>query len=424
MGESLAPSVDQILPDEKDKVVIRNGGEHIPRAGRGLGNFLGNSVDRLGLEDKARVAGTSESAGLGRNLVVATAPSASPKSSDRADASSGTLPEPGRTTAQRPNSLGTGTGFALYTPPAPPPTTTPLRRPASAYISSGISCMVPANSAAAALLRTGTLPRRPTSLYSDKPPKQLVPNVSAAPPIFQRGSSVPSTPRQPEPPAVAPRKSTPGANSHTWASSQQPTGRPTGFPGASIGPGNFHTWNSAAVAGNKPRRPHSIVGPSASLAPASPSDSGYRSLPSSASDYQVTSNLAAQQTEVSSKFQRRLSLPSAQAQLRPKPSPTFHGLPFRPFTCGVSPSGTPIFLGCTHLHPSPGGTNKPRVITPTTSQAIQQLLLHSRNGFRSPDDKIALFFEILDSQERFAKVIFFFFAFPKLPLFFQKYLLR
>lgn len=387
MGESLAPSVNQILPDEKDKVVIRNGGEHIPRASQEITNFIRNSVNRLSLNDKPR--GITKSSSVNQNLATG-APV--PKSSSHADGLS-VIAEPERATAaQRPNTLGTGSGFTLYTPPAPPPTTTPLRRPVSAYLSSGISCMVPAGSTSATLLRTGTLPRRPTSLYSDKPPKQLVPNVQTI-----RGSSVPSTPNQP----VAPQQRKLGSN--TWTASQQQSRRPTSFSGASNGPGNFHTWNSV---GNNPRRPHSIVGPLTSLAPSSPSDSGYRSLPSSASDYQVTSSSQiAQKTDSSTNAQRRLSLPSAQAQLRPKPSPTFHGLPFRPFTCGVSPSGTPIFLGCTHLHPSPG-TNKPRVITPTTRQAIQQFLLHPRNGFRSPDDKIALFFEILDSQERFAKVIF------------------
>lgn len=167
----------------------------------------------------------------------------------------------------------------------------------------------------------GSLPRRPTSLY-DSPP--------AGPP----------------PPRRAP-------------------------------PFSAQTWNPA-------RRPHSIAGPS-TLVPASPSDSGYRSLTSSVSDHHLVQSR------------------SALAQLRPRPSPTFHGLPFRPFTCGLSPSGAPIFLGCTHLHPAPGV--KPRTITPTTSNAIRQLLLHPRNGFRSADDKVALFFEILDSQDRFAKVI-------------------
>lgn len=167
----------------------------------------------------------------------------------------------------------------------------------------------------------GSLPRRPTSLYD-------APNIGAA------------VPRRP-PPLTA------------------------------------QTWNPA-------RRPHSIAGPSA-LVPASPSDSGYRSLTSSVSDHQL------------------MDTRSALAQLRPRPSPTFHGLPFRPFTCGLSPSGAPIFLGCTHLHPAP--SSKPRTITPTTSNAIRQLLMQPRNGFRTADEKISLFFDILDSQDRFAKVI-------------------
>lgn len=399
MGESLAPSVKQIPPDAKDKVVIRNGGEHIPRANHELGNFLRNSINRLNINEKSRVVGIPKSSSAVENLGNASVS----KSSSLTDTLSITVPEPDEMPIpqpKRPNTLATGAGFALYTPPAPPPTTTPLRRPFSAYLSSGISCMVPANSTSANLLRSGTLPRRPTSLYAEKLPKQLVPNASSTQSPY-RGSSVPSTP-QPQPPQrklgpVAP------AGAQTWAASQQPTRRPASFGGPIIAPGSSHTWNSTN-ANNGSRRPHSMGGPLTSLAPSSPSDSGYRSLPSSASDYQVTSHQATQKTDPPSSAHRRLSLPSAQAQLRPKPSPTFHGLPFRPFTCGVSPNGAPIFLGCTHLHPSPG-TNKPRVITPTTSQAIQQLLLHPRNGFCSPDDKIDLFFEILDSQERFAKVI-------------------
>lgn len=237
--------------DRLDRVV-RNGGENIPRA-----NF--------------------------------------PKSSSLSNALSVAISEPNEMPPLRPNTLGPAAAFSPYTPPAPPPTTTPLRRPASAYL----SCMVPA--------------RRPTSLYD-------------------------SAPRRPPPLTT-------------------------------------QTWNPA-------RRPHSIAGPS--QVPASPSDSGYRSLTSSISDHQLGDTR------------------SALAQLRPRPSPTFHGLPFRPFTCGLSPSGAPIFLGCTHLHPAPG--SKPRTITPTTSNAIRQLLLQPRNGFRTADEKISLFFEILDSQDRFAKV--------------------
>jgi len=209
----------------------------------------------------------------------------------------------------RPISLASATAFTPYTPPNPPPNSTPLRRPASAYL----SCMVPAGS-------RGSLPRRPTSLYESGVHGCVIPR---GPPPF-----------------------------------------------------SVNTWNSV-------RRPHGLVN-SASLVPASPSDSGYRSLTSSVSDHQLSDPR------------------SALAQLRPRPSPSFHGLPSRPFNCGISPSGTPLFLGCTHIHGSFGG--KPRTITPTTSNAIRQMLLQPRNGFHTADEKISLFFEILDSQHRFAQV--------------------
>ncbi|KAL0275465.1 UNVERIFIED_CONTAM: hypothetical protein PYX00_003302 [Menopon gallinae] len=321
MGESIA-STGRIAADEK---VVRNGGERIPRAAEDVGNLLG----RLSL-------------GNGK-------PETAPKSSSLTNALSISVPEPESVPfpPKRPTSLSGG--FGPYTPPAPPPaTTTPMRRPVSAYASSGISCMVPASAS------SSTLPRRPTTLYAEK--------TAAAAAAETNPFRARLTPQR----KIA---------YQTWSSSSQPQRRAAA---------NSSTWSS--------RRPYSVAG-----APVSPSDSGYRSLPSSASDYQVS-----QQTDPAPSARRRLSLPSAQAQLRPKPSPTFHGLPFRPFTCGVSPSGSPIFLGCTHLHPSPG-SNKPRAVTPTASQAIHQFVMHPRNGYRSPDDKIALFYEILDSQERFAK---------------------
>lgn len=189
-------------------------------------------------------------------------------------------------------------------------------------------------------------------------------------------------------------------------------------------PGNCNTWTPGS---SLRQRPHSIASTpqGAPLPPASPSDSGYRSLPSASSDYQLLKSPSQtlqhnqqQSQQQSQSAVRRLSLPSAQTLLRtngPRPSPTFHGQPFRPFTCGVSPNGNPIFLGCTHLHGSNStgnvvGSGKPStpITSPanalSTSQAIQQLLAQPRNGFKIVDDKVSLFIEILDTQERFAKV--------------------
>ncbi|KOC66953.1 Dystrophin, isoform D [Habropoda laboriosa] len=118
-------------------------------------------------------------------------------------------------------------------------------------------------------------------------------------------------------------------------------------------PGNSNTWTPGAALRS---RPHSIATTpqTAPMPPASPSDSGYRSLPSAASDYQILKS---------------------------------------PSSGGTGSSGTRSSTPAT----SPA--------TPlTTSQAIQQLLAQPRNGFKIVDDKVSLFIEILDTQERFAKV--------------------
>lgn len=147
------------------------------------------------------------------------------------------------------------------------------------------------------------------------------------------------------------------------------------------------------------RRPHSVAYTAPSSCSAlSPSDSGYRSLPSSASDYQLLKSpvTSAQLVMTNSLPNRRMSLPaSTQNHLRvatPRPSPTFHGQPFRPVSCG----GSPFFVGCTHPF-----YNNP---SKTAAQALQILLQQPRNGFVMSDDRLALLFEILDTQEKFAKV--------------------
>ncbi|XP_054271023.1 dystrophin isoform X2 [Macrosteles quadrilineatus] len=134
--------------------------------------------------------------------------------------------------------------------------------------------------------------------------------------------------------------------------------------------------------------PTSHTVPVTTSAALSPSDSGYRSLPSSSSDYQLyknapTSAPPAHSTSSLPLPNRRLSLPtSSQNHIRastPRPSPTFHGQPFRP----TSLNGYPA-------------TNAAR-------QALQILFNQNRNGFVLGDDKVALLFDILDTQERFAK---------------------
>lgn len=355
MGEALAPTTNHIPSEEKDKVVLRNG------VGRRNKEFR-NSFKKLEItkrlkEPKVQVNNVN---GGGDD--------------DEDDDDGGFR----SAAAKRPNSMCVGVA-ALNSS-----TNTTPRRSASCYISSGISCMTPTSTSSQNVIRNGTLPRRPTSLYSNSTQK-IVPNFS-----------FPSTPIAPKQTCLS-TKPIQSSGYQTWNHNQNSMRRPASFCGS---PGNSYTWTSNVKNGS--RRPLS-VGPAVLN---TPSDAGYRSLPSSVSDYLLSSSQSSKpsKTEYLSSLQhRRLSLPSAQAQLRTKASPTLHGLSFRPFTCGLSPNGTPIFLGCTHLHSSPS-PSKPRAMTPTTSQAIQQLLLHSRNGFRSPDDKMALFFEILDSQERFAKV--------------------
>lgn len=292
------------------------------------------------------------------------------------------------------------------------------------------------------------VPRRPHSIASTPvtpSPGMLAPAPTPTP---TSASSVPSSARATAEPIQwgssgmvlhqpIPRR----AYASTLPHPQPPTPTSQG-PALSIltNPGNSNTWTPGAGLRS---RPHSIATTpqTAPMPPASPSDSGYRSLPSAASDYQILkspSRSQAQQAQHHHQQQqhhhqqghqqlhnqqnhsatRRLSLPSAQSLLRasaPRPSPTFHGLPFRPFNCGVSPNGNPIFLGCTHLHNSSStgtGSTGTRSSTPatspatplTTSQAIQQLLAQPRNGFKIVDDKVSLFIEILDTQERFAKV--------------------
>ncbi|KAG9438031.1 Dystrophin, isoform D [Apis mellifera carnica] len=292
------------------------------------------------------------------------------------------------------------------------------------------------------------VPRRPHSIAST--PVTPSPGMPAPAPTATptSASSVPSSARATAEPIQwgssgmvlhqpIPRR----AYASTLPHPQPPTPTSQG-PALSIltNPGNSNTWTPGAGLRS---RPHSIATTpqAAPMPPASPSDSGYRSLPSAASDYQILkspSRSQAQQPQHHHQQQqqhhhhhqqlhnqqnhsatRRLSLPSAQSLLRasaPRPSPTFHGLPFRPFNCGVSPNGNPIFLGCTHLHNSSStgttGSSGTRSSTPatspatplTTSQAIQQLLAQPRNGFKIVDDKVSLFIEILDTQERFAKI--------------------
>lgn len=145
----------------------------------------------------------------------------------------------------------------------------------------------------------------------------------------------------------------------------------------------------------------------------SPSDSGYRSLPSSTSDYQIIKSPAAppivaksnSNTTSVTNSPRRKSLPASVQSTPLQPTPTtprvtVNSLPPRPASCH---SG--LFLGCTHpLRPGTPG-HPPATISNATAAALQQLLLQTpKNGFKSIDEKVNLFLDILDSQERFEQV--------------------
>lgn len=274
------------------------------------------------------------------------------------------------------------------------------RRPHSIVTSSAITPPAPP----ATITKTGNspqqqVPRRPLIPNSTSVP--ILPSATSSPTAKLGGPVHQPGPRRPQSVVVTPCSSTTLLHDTTATSSSIPV----------ITAGSSHTWSSSSA---QQRRIATTSATQTSVATTlSPSDSGYRSLPPTNSDYQV---LNCSQVAHSSAT-RRLSLPSTSAQVAlglqaPRPSPTFHGLPFlpvKPLTCGFSPNGNPIFLGCTHLHTPNSKSNTPAT-TPSktmtsTAQALHQLLLQQpRNGFRSLDDKVRLFLEILDTQERFEQV--------------------
>ena len=274
------------------------------------------------------------------------------------------------------------------------------RRPHSITTSAAITPPAPS----APTTRTGNSPQQ------QGPRRAFIPSSTSVP-IFPSATSSPTA--KPVGPIQQPTPCRPHSMLVTATSSA--TLPHTAITASSCVPvittGSSHTWSSSS---GPQRRVATTSGTPTSVAiTLSPSDSGYRSLPPATSDYQILNSSQA----THSNAVRRLSLPSTSAQVAlglqtPRPSPTFHGLPFlplRPLTCGFSPNGNPIFLGCTHLHNPNSKSNTPAT-TPSktvasTAQVLQQLLLqHPRNGFRSLDEKVDLFLEILDTQERFEQV--------------------
>lgn len=252
--------------------------------------------------------------------------------------------------------------------------------------------------------RTGSSPQQQgprRALIPNSTSVPILPSATSSPITKPIGPIQPPTPCRPHSMLVTATSSATLSHTTTAVSSCVPV----------ITTGSSHTWSSSS---GPQRRVTTTSGTPTSVAiTLSPSDSGYRSLPPATSDYQILNS--SQVTHNSAA--RRRSLPSTSAQVAlglqtPRPSPTFHGLPFlpvRPLTCGFSPNGNPIFLGCTHLHNPNSKSNTPAT-TPSktvasTAQALQQLLLqHPRNGFRSLDEKVNLFLEIMDTQERFEQV--------------------
>jgi hypothetical protein len=271
------------------------------------------------------------------------------------------------------------------------------------------------HSIATSVAITPPTPSAPTTRSGSSPQQQvprrpLIPNSNSVP-TLPSGTSSPTaklsnsiqqpTPRRPQSVVVTPSSSATLPHFTTATPSCV----------SMITTGSSHTWSSSN--GQQRRVSTTAATPTSVPTTLSPSDSGYRSLPPATSDYQILNSSHVTHSSAT----RRLSLPSTSAQVAlglhtPRPSPTFHGLPFlpvRPLTCGLSPNGNPIFLGCTHLHTPNSKSNTPAT-TPSntvasTAQALQQLLLQQpRNGFRTLDDKVNLFLEILDTQERFEQV--------------------
>ncbi|CAB3232985.1 unnamed protein product [Arctia plantaginis] len=141
-------------------------------------------------------------------------------------------------------------------------------------------------------------------------------------------------------------------------------------------------WGPVPILAPVPRRPRPGVPPPgmATLPRAS-------LLPSSRSDYQLqrpaimTNGYGAVPPSTS----RRLSLPGG-VNNPPKTSATFHGL-----SGLVGPYPT---LG------TPGTPSTPAAVR----EAVRHLLMQPRNGFPIMDQKLSLFIEILDAQERFSQV--------------------
>ncbi|CAB0003147.1 unnamed protein product, partial [Nesidiocoris tenuis] len=147
---------------------------------------------------------------------------------------------------------------------------------------------------------------------------------------------------------------------------------------------------------------------------ASPSDSGYRSLPSAASDYQLKSTVTPSTSATilghgpalnpqfnSLPSARRLSLPSASTSSLtgpPRPSHTFHGLP--------ALAGGPIAL--TSSATSAAALNLLLQLPPPPKAPSNTPVHGAPRPLSGPaaqlDDKVGLLFDILDTQERFAKV--------------------
>lgn len=305
----------------------------------------------------------------------------------------------------------------LYRPPAPPTTCSsqPIRRPVS-------------------IAATPTTPSNQHNGFPYKAMNGFPPWTSQLPPIInRRPHSVATTPMDGNgniaevPPRNVPWNGihhpiprrphsiavTEAAGDVKWSPVRLP---PLQHPVARRPPPmvlqypNFTTPNTTWGNGS-PRRPTSITSVPANnlnlttTAIASPSDSGYRSLPSSQSDYQVHN--ATLVNGLPPHDPRRLAV-SVHSQMRP--SPTFHGTPFKPFTCGSATTGAPLFLGCTHAHGSKTGTpattpSKTASSTPSSiREAVQHLLMQPRNGFNIMDDRMSIFIDILDAQERFSQV--------------------
>jgi hypothetical protein len=145
---------------------------------------------------------------------------------------------------------------------------------------------------------------------------------------------------------------------------------------------------------------------------------GYNSLPSptSSSPNTTFTNPIVEIREKTTVLTRRLSLPDASSLpllLRsPKTSSTFHGTPLQPPPPPPAPPENKPPRRPTSIYLKGGSFHLPSTAVPPTSPWPGSLCPPPpptpKNGYQVVDHKVNLFLEIMDSQQRFSKVSYFY----------------